>query len=65
MDLSRAADLLEVDICQARAPAMGAEPEVRIPVSMARVYLEAARTAAERIKELEAQVSPMNIRVAR
>lgn len=45
MDLSRAADLLEVDIANAKRPSMGAEPEVRIPVSMARVYLEAMREA--------------------
>lgn len=45
MNLERVIQLFEVHIRQAKAPVMGAEPEVRIPESMARLYLEAMRQA--------------------
>lgn len=45
MTLDRALELFALDISNARPSVRGGEPEVRIPVSMANLYLEAMREA--------------------
>lgn len=57
MNLSRAIDLLEMDLAAAKPRVIGGAPVVEIPLHLARAYLSAMREAQERMPAPDEQLS--------